>query len=151
MPNIVNRPAGREQSCVQCSRVYRAARASARYCSPACRLKAHRGVPDAAAVAKTGKATRDPSTFTIIGKVLVKVGMAGMVARELGGLPVYGLTVPSAQALHEIAGLFDQKGWGTVSEAEFAEALAIDGIQPHAVPSEQTLYRQRTAARQRAA
>jgi len=43
------RPAGRERTCAQCSTDFHPYRASARFCSSLCRVRAHRGVTSAAA------------------------------------------------------------------------------------------------------
>lgn len=49
-------PAGRERACAQCTTAFHPYRASARFCSPLCRVRAHRGVTTVAA----GEARRTP-------------------------------------------------------------------------------------------
>jgi len=50
-------PAGPERACAQCTTAFHPYRASARFCSPLCRVRAHRGVTT---VAAGGEARRTP-------------------------------------------------------------------------------------------
>lgn len=131
---------GRERACAQCGAMYRSPRASL-YCSNACRCRAKRGLSPKAC-APTGTAT-----FSPIGRLLLKLGFAGPIGR--GG--VYGLTVPADYALAEMRLVFDRKGWGQVTDGEFAAALSADGIRRFSSDSPEAADRARLLARQRAA
>lgn len=88
-----------------------------------------------------------------IGKLLLKLDFAGAIGPASSRNPgptVYGLTVPNAYACVEVRGIFNQKGWGNLSEAEFDQALLANGIQSYNTYSPEAVQRDRTQARQRA-
>lgn len=64
---------------------------------------------------------------------------------------VYALTVPADYALNEARMIFDLKGWGQLSEAEFRAVLKADGIQGYSTDSAEAVERKRLQARHRAA
>jgi|GEM_PF-2875334 len=139
---------GRERSCNQCGGSYRSPRSTSLYCSPACRMKAHRGT------APTGGRKSGPSSFTVIGKALVFAGFAGPigpVSRRDTAPVIYGLTVPNAHALAELRSLFNARGWGHLGEDEFELALTVDGIRAYSTASPEAEDRKRWQARQSAA
>ena len=141
----VTAPKGRERHCTQCSTAYRAPRSTSRYCSTACRSKAYRGTAPAGALSI--------SCMCPIGKMLLKMDFAGAIGPASSrdpGPTVYGLTVPNANACAEVRGIFDQKGWGNLSEAEFDQALLTNGIQSYNTYSPEAVQRDRSQARQRA-
>lgn len=87
------RPAGRERTCTQCATTYRAPRASSRFCSPACRKRAHRG-----------SATTDVRTTDLLRRWLLRrsyAGQIGPVNCRNPRPPVYALTVHRGLALEE--------------------------------------------------
>lgn len=144
MTNVNTTPAlpmGRERTCAQCGTLYRSPRANSRYCSNACRCKAKRG--------KSPKLTAPIGTagFSIIGKLLLRLNMAG----PIGPATVYGLTVARIHALAELRLLFDRKGWGHLTDAEFDAAMSADGIRAYSTDSPKAIERKRLQARQRVA
>ena len=137
---------GRERNCTQCSSAYRAPRSSSRYCSTACRSKAYRGT------APTGALSI--SRMCPIGRLLLKMDFAGAIGPASSrdhGPTVYGLTVPTAYACSEVRDIFNQKGWGNLSEAEFDQAPLTNGIQSYNTYSPEAVQRDRSQARQSAA
>lgn len=136
--------ASREQSCEQCGGSYRARRRSSRYCSNACRMKGKRGTAPA-----TARATLSPIT-----RALLRLSLAGPISpvRSRTAEPtVAALTVPRSYALGELQLLFDRNGWGSLTEAEFGEALTSDGIRPYSTDAPAASERKRLQARQRVA
>lgn len=131
---------GRERTCAHCGAVYQSPRAS-RYCSNACRCRAKRGYSPKPS-APTGTAS-----FTVIGRMLLKLGMVGLI----GPAMVYGLTVPADYALAELRLIMNRKGWGQLSEPEFTSALKTDGIRRFTSDSPEATARKRLQARQRVA
>lgn len=106
------RPAGRERICAQCTTTYRAPRASSLYCSPACRLRSHRGTP-----------STDGKALDLLRRWLLRRSYAGQIGPVNNRNPrpaVYALTVPRALALNE------WNGWNpgaAMSEDEFRQKL----------------------------
>lgn len=136
---------GRERNCHQCGTTFRAPR-KARFCSNACRMKGKRGTPPCLA---EDVRPSDPAQFSLIGKLLFRGGLAGQIdpARHSArARPTFALTVQHALALAELQLIFDRRGWGALSEREFAHALENDGIGPFATDSEPTRQRRRFAA-----
>lgn len=117
---------GRERLCAQCSAVYRAPRASSRYCSAKCRQRGHRGTEDA-----------DGKTLNLLRRWLLRrtyAGQLGPVNSRDPRPPVYALSVSRSFALEE------WNGWNpgaAMTEAAFSAALvrlAIHGpdyLPPH--------------------
>jgi hypothetical protein len=86
-------PAGRQRTCAQCTATYRAPRATSRYCSPACRKRAHRGT-----------ATTDHKSLDFLRRWLLRrtdAGQIGPVNRRDPRARVYALTVPRGLAVEE--------------------------------------------------
>jgi hypothetical protein len=115
---------GRERTCAQCSAVYRAPRASSRYCSDRCRKRAQRGTPDT-----------DGQTLDLLRRWLLRrsyAGQIGPVNRKDPRPAVYALTVPRALALDE------WNRWNpgaSLTEPAFASSLDRLGINgPDYVP-----------------
>lgn len=82
---------GRERTCAQCGTVYRSPRASSRFCSEACRVKAHR--------------QKDPRQGEVLRKRLEALGFLGPIGPWNSKNPrptMYGLLVPIKHALAEI-------------------------------------------------
>lgn len=115
--NPAMRPAGRERTCEQCSSFYRAARATARYCSPVCRKRAHRG-----------SATTDARSLDLLRRWLLRrsyAGKIGPVNSRNPRAPVFALTVPRAVTLEE------WNSWNpgaAMTEPAFATSLERLGI-----------------------
>lgn len=100
---------GRERTCHQCGNTFRAPR-KARFCSNACRMKAKRGTPPC--LAEDVQPT-DPAQFSLIGKLLVRSGLAGQIDPALPSArarPTFALTVHHASALAELQLTFDRRG-----------------------------------------
>lgn len=137
---------GRERTCHQCGTTFRAPR-QARYCSNACRVKAKRGRPPKAAPRPDGSPT------TPVGRLLVHLGMAGLVSLPCRSEPKpgYALLVPRHLAYAEAQQVFEHKQWGPLTEAEFDEALAADGLKASSSDSAETRLRKSLSARLRAA
>lgn len=138
-------PKGRERRCTQCSATYRSLRSTSRYCSTACRSKDYRSTATTGALPISG--------VCLIGKLLFHIDFAGAIGPASSrdpGPTVYGLTVPNAFACSEVRGIFNQKGWGNLSEAEFDQALKANGIQSFSTYSPEAIQRDRLQARQRA-
>lgn len=133
-------PRGRERTCAQCGTIYRSLRPS-RFCSNACRCRAKRGYSPKV-TAPSGAAR-----LSVIGKALLRLDMAG----PIGPVTALGLTVPRDHALAELRLIFDRKGWGLLSDAEFDAALSADGIRSYGTDSPEALDRKRLQARQRVA
>ena len=116
--------AGCERVCAQCGAAYHSPRSTSRYCSTACRKKAHRQ--------KTKKtaALAPPEVKTVVCKILEKLHYLGEVRHSDGsGEPRrLSLTIDAAVAYRELATLYDTKGWGILTRPEFNEALKADGI-----------------------
>jgi hypothetical protein len=96
----------------------------------------------------------DPSTFTVISKLLLRIGFAGQVGpwnAKNPRKPSYGLLVPHGYALAEAQLIFNRKGWGLLSEHEFNAALITDGIEAYQKADAKTAERQRLASRLRSA
>ena len=111
---------GREQPCAHCGMVYRAKRASSRFCSDRCKKRDQRG---AAPTSQIGS--------SLIFTLLLRLGFAGQIGpvnRRDPRPAVYGLTVPRSHAFDELRGLFDRKGWGVLTEAGFAADLKANGV-----------------------
>lgn len=118
---------GRERGCAQCGTPFRSPRSSALYCAPACRQKAHRGT------APTSGPKAGPAAWGILPKALFTLGLVGQIGPVSGRSsepPVYGLLVDCAAAHDDLADVFNRKGWGVISRAEFDSALRADGIRP---------------------
>lgn len=111
------RPAGRERTCEQCAATYRAPRSTSRFCSPACRKRAHRGT-----------ATTDTRTQDLLHRWLLRRSYAGQIGpwnSRNPRRPVYALTFPRALALAE------WNGWNpgaSMTDEAFASSLATLGI-----------------------
>src|SRR3990167_3752761 len=119
------RRVGGERTCNQCGTTYRSPRNSSRFCSPACRKKSNRGT------APTGGPKAGPCNWSVVAKALHLAGYVGRIAPSSSpssSLPIYALLVDKEAAYEELAFQFDQKGWGSVSRAEFDAALQCDGI-----------------------
>jgi hypothetical protein len=87
------RTVGREQSCDQCGATYRARRSTSRYCTPACRQRAHHGSPGSS-----------PEKANTVHGWLLRRGFAGKIGpvnRRDPRPAIYGLTVPRSHALAE--------------------------------------------------
>lgn len=111
---------GREQSCAQCSAIYRAKQTNSRYCSRRCIVRAQRGAVPTSAKPKS-----------VILSLLLRLSMVGNIGPVNCRDPrpaVLGLTVPRSYAFVELSALFDRKGWGVLSEAEFAAELKAHGV-----------------------
>lgn len=137
---------GRERSCRQCAAVYRSARSNSLYCSAACRKKAARGT------APTGGPKAGPQAWSVVGRLLLRggfVGLIGPLSRRDLGPKVYGLTVEADTAHRELADLFNRRGWGILSRAEFDAALKADGVQGYSTRSPEAAERKRWQDRQR--
>lgn len=137
---------GRERFCVQCGTSYRSPRNSSRYCSPACRKKAHRGT------APKGGPRSGPEAFSIIGKLLIRGGFVGLISptsRRSTEPAIHALLVDCDLAYAELASLFDWKGWGILTREEFSAALRRDGIRPYSTASSEAVERNRWQSRQR--
>ena len=96
----------------------------------------------------------DPESFSVIGKALLKLKMAGPigpVSRRSSEPPIYALTVERQRAFDELRFIFDRKGWGQLTEAEFSAALKADGLQAYSTDSPQAVDRKLLQGRQRAA
>jgi len=106
---------GQARVCQHCGKAYHSPRASSLYCGATCRQAAHRKA-----------ASRPQAGVSVILKALDRLGMAGRL-----GPTEWVLTVPRGVAFAELALIFDRKGWGHLSEAEFNAALAADGVKPH--------------------
>ena len=148
MTKSITTPAcvGRERFCVQCGTSYRSPRNSSKYCSPACRKKAHRG-----SAPKAGPRS-GPEAFSIIGKLLIRgkfAGQIGPVNRQSKEPVTYGMLVDNDFAHGELADLFDRNGWGILSREEFSAALRRDGIRPYSTASTEAVERNRWQSRQR--
>lgn len=98
-------------------------------------MKAKRGTPPKGAA------------LSIIGKALLRLDMAG----PIGPASALGLTVPRDHALAELRLIFNRKGWGHLSDAEFNAALSADGIQRYSTDSPEAVLRKRLQGRQRIA
>lgn len=132
--------AGRERTCIQCGSTYRSPRNNSRYCSNACRCRAKRGYsPKASASSGT-------DGFSVIGKLLLRLNLAGPISQAA---KLFGLTVDEGSALAELQQLFNRKGWGFLSEHEFRQALAADGIRRWRSTSPEAAERNRWQTRQR--
>ncbi|QCB56313.1 hypothetical protein E5675_19010 [Sphingopyxis sp. PAMC25046] len=139
---------GRERTCAQCASVYRSQRASSRYCSNACRLKAGRGK------APTGGPHTGLAGFSVVSKMLMRRSLAGQIALASSrdpGPAVYALTVPADYAYEEMRALFDRKGFGMLTREEFNGALRADGLRAYSTDAPDTADRKRWQARQRTA
>jgi hypothetical protein len=89
----LRRPTGRERTCEQCGATYRAPRATSRFCTPACRKRAHRGT-----------AATDQGTLGLLRRWLLRRSYAGVIGPANSRdprRPVYALTVPRTLALDE--------------------------------------------------
>jgi hypothetical protein len=73
------------------------------------------------------------------------------MAGSIGPATALGLTVPRDYAVAELRLIFDRKGWGQLSDAEFDAALSADGIRSYSTDSPEALDRKRLQARQRVA
>ena len=104
---------GQARHCQHCGEAYRSPRASSLYCGATCRQAANR-----AAKAKPRK------EGSLILRALVQLGMVGKV-----GPNEWALTVRRIEAFDELALIFNRKGWGYLSEAEFNAALVADGVK----------------------
>jgi hypothetical protein len=108
---------GRERSCEQCSATYKAPRASSRFCSPACRKRAHRG-----------SAGTDTKTEDLLRRWLLRRSYAGQIGpsnRRDPRRPVYALTVPCQFVLEE------WNGWNpgaSMTGPAFSKSLERLGI-----------------------
>ena len=118
------RPAGRERTCAQCTATYRAPRATSRYCTPACRKRAHRGT-----------ACTEGTVLDLLRRWLLRrsyAGQIGPVNRRDPRPPVYALTVPRGLALEE------WNGWNpgaSMTDDAFASSLERLGVYgPDYVP-----------------
>lgn len=112
--------ASREQTCQQCSASYRAQRASSRYCGGTCKKRAQRGVPPV-----------NRQRMSVVLALLLRLSLAGQIGPVNNRDPrpaVYGLTVPRFHAFATLCGIFNSKGWGVLSEAEFAAELKGQNI-----------------------
>lgn len=104
---------GKERNCQHCGTAYRSPRASSLYCGATCRKAANRA-------AKVAPRTEG----SLILRALMHLGMVGKVgANELA------LTVRRSEAFDELALIFNRKGWGLLTEAEFGAALAAGGVK----------------------
>jgi len=118
------RPAGRERTCRQCTTIYRAPRATSRFCSPACRKRSHRG-----------SATTNQKSQELLQRWLLRrsyAGQIGPVNRRDPRPPVYALTMPRGLVLEE------WNVWNpgaSMTESAFASSLNGLGIfGPEYVP-----------------
>ena len=85
--------AGRERTCAQCGTLYRAPRATSRFCGDVCRKRNHRGSP-----------TADAKATSLVYRWLLRRGYAGQIGPVNSRDPrrsVYGLTVHRHLALAE--------------------------------------------------
>lgn len=137
---------GRERTCNQCGATYRSIRSTSLYCSTPCRKKAGRGK------APTGGPKAGPGAWSIVGQLLVRaryVGPVSPVSRRDASSTVYGLTVEAGFAYAELARLFDERGWGVLSRAEFDASLKADGIQGYSTRSPEAAENKQWKDRQR--
>lgn len=85
---------GRTRTCEQCSSTYRAPRSTSRFCTPACRKRAHRGTTT----------TAHCRTLDLLHRWLLRrsyAGQVGPVNRKDPRRLVYALSVPLGMALEE--------------------------------------------------
>lgn len=149
-PATLPRPkkAGRERTCHQCGTVYRSITSASRYCTPACRKRAARGT------AATGGPKAGPDTWGPITRALRIGGYVGRIGPLSPRSPqpeTFGLLVDAERAYRDLAALFDAKGWGFLTRAEFDEALKDAGIRGLNTRPEATLERNRKRAKKRSA
>jgi len=85
--------------------------------------------------------------LSIIGKALLRLDMAG----PIGPVTALGLTVPRDYALVELRLIFDRKGWGQLSDAEFDASLSADRIARYNTDSPEAASRKLLLGRQRVA
>lgn len=138
MTNTITTPAraGRERTCTQCGATYRSPRNSSRFCSTACRQKANRGT------APTGGPKAGPDNWSMITKVLHKVGFVGCIgpaSTRSTTAPTYALLVPYDHAFEELSFNFQRLDWGIVDKEEFNTALRRDGIKPYQTRSDEAM------------
>jgi hypothetical protein len=91
------RIAGRERSCEQCATIYRAPRASSRYCTDRCKKRAQRG-----------SLRGSPKASTALRTWLIKRGYVGKLSpwdskNRSGAAERWGVTVPLAHVLAELS------------------------------------------------
>lgn len=114
---MTSQTTGRERLCVQCSGTYRAARATAAYCSATCRKRSQRQTPPT-----------DLRTSGLLHRWLMRRTYAGQIGPTNRRDPrpaVYGLTVPRAMALE------DWNRWNpgaSMTDEAFQGALNTIGI-----------------------
>lgn len=147
-PATASKPkkAGRERTCHQCGTIYRSIRSTSLYCSTRCRKRAARGTA-ATGGPKAGHSSWHPITKALhIGGYVGRIGPLSPRSAQPG---LYGLLVDPDTAHAELACLFNRRGWGMVSRAEFSEALKADGVQGFHTRSPEAADQKRWQDRQR--